>query len=209
MVNIVMADDHAVVRSGLVMILQAQEDWRVVAETGTIPDTLREVRARHPDILVLDLNMPGGSGLEAIPVIREDCPTTSIVVLTMQTDPEYARAALRAGAMSYVLKESASDDLVDAVTAATRGERYINPQLGGLLVAEPAAPEGPPDGLSNREAEVLRMIARGYTNTEIAKDLYVSTRTVESHRAHILQKLRISTRAELVQYAIDHHLFDA
>jgi two-component system, NarL family, response regulator NreC len=209
MVSIVMADDHAVVRSGLVMILQAQEDWRVVAETGTIPDTLREVRTRRPDILVLDLNMPGGSGLDAIPVLREECPATAIVVLTMQADPEYARVALRAGAASYVIKDSASDDLVHAVMAATRGERYINPHLGGLLVAEPAAPDGPPDGLSKREAEVLRLIARGHTNTEIAKDLYVSTRTVESHRAHILQKLRISTRAELVQYAIDHHLFDA
>jgi two-component system response regulator NreC len=157
-------------------------------------------------VLVLDLNMPGGSSLEAIPAIREESPGTQIVVLTMQQDPAFARQALAAGALGYVLKEAADEELVQAVRNAAAAEHYLTPRLGARIAAEP--PSGPPDDLSEREAEVLRLIALGHTNTEIAEQLYLSVRTVETHRAHIQQKLRLSSRAELVRYALDRGLLD-
>jgi two-component system response regulator NreC len=155
-------------------------------------------------VLVLDLNMPGGSTLEHIPAIRDECPGTQIVVLTMQDEPAYARQALRAGALGYVLKEAAEGELVEAVHRAAVGDTYLNPRLGARVASEP--PPGPPDGLTEREVDVLRMVALGYTNAEIAEQLFLSIRTVETHRAHIQQKLRLGTRAELVRYALDHKL---
>jgi two-component system response regulator NreC len=155
-------------------------------------------------VLVLDLNMPGGSSLEAIPQIRGESPDTQIVVLTMQQEPAFAREALSAGALGYVLKEAADEELVEAVRRAAAGESYLNPRLGARIAAEP--PPGPPDDLSEREVDVLRLIALGHTNAEIAGQLYLSVRTVETHRSHIQQKLRLSTRAELVGYAIDRGL---
>jgi two-component system response regulator NreC len=152
--------------------------------------------------------MPGGSSLDAIPKILEASPQTSIAILTMQNEPAFARRALGAGAKAYVLKEAADDELVTAVRRAAAGETYLNPQLGARMAAEPAQPSGPPDDLSEREVEVLRMIALGHTNSEIAEQLYLSIRTVESHRAHIQQKLRRSSRADLVRYAIDHGLVE-
>jgi two-component system response regulator NreC len=203
-IRIVLADDHAVVRSGLRLLLDTEEGFEVVAEAGDIDSARRYVRGHHPRVLVLDLNMPGGSSLEAIPVIREQSPDTQIVVLTMQQEPAFAREALRAGALGYVLKEAADDELVEAVRRAAAGERYLNPRLGARIAAEP--PAGPPDDLSEREVDVLRLIARGHTNAEIAEQLFLSVRTVETHRAHIQQKLRLSTRAELVGYALEHGL---
>lgn len=205
-VTIVIADDHAVVRTGLRMLLDAESGLDVVAEAGDVPAAVRSVRGHKPRVLVLDLNMPGGSSLGAIPSIREISPTTSVVVLTMQNDPAFAREALQAGALAYVLKEAADDELVQAVRMAAAGKTYLNPQLGARLAAEPAQPAGPPDDLTEREVEVLRLIALGHTNTEIGKQLYLSVRTVESHRAHIQQKLRVSSRAQLVRYSIEHGL---
>jgi len=127
-------------------------------------------------------------------------------VLTMQDDPAFARQALQGGALGFVLKESADDELLEAIKLAARGDTYLNPRLGARLAAAPPQPEGPPDGLSERERDVLRLIALGHTNTEIGEQLYLSTRTVETHRAHIQQKTRRSTRAELVSYAIEHGL---
>jgi two-component system response regulator NreC len=206
-IRIVLADDHAVVRSGLRLLLDTEEGFEVVAEAGDIESARRYVRGHHPRVLVLDLNMPGGSSLEAIPVIREQSPETQIVVLTMQQEPAFAREALRAGALGYVLKEAADDELVEAVRRAAAGERYLNPRLGARIAAEP--PPGPPDDLSEREVDVLRLIARGHTNAEIAEQLFLSVRTVETHRAHIQQKLRLSTRAELVGYALERGLISA
>ncbi len=206
-IRLVLADDHAVVRSGLRMLLDSESDFEVVAEASNIEDARRYVRGHHPRVLVLDLNMPGGSSLEAIPAIREESPGTEIVVLTMQQEPAFAREALRAGALGYVLKDAADDELVQAVRLAAAGERYLNPKLGARIAAEP--PPGPPDDLSEREADVLRLIALGHTNAEIAGQLYLSVRTVETHRAHIQQKLRLSTRAELVGYALELGLIGA
>ena len=206
-IGIVIADDHAVVRRGLRQLLGAEPDLEVLAEAGDIDDARRYVRGHHPKVLVLDLNLPGGSSLKHIPAIRAESPETQIVVLTMQNEPAYAREALSAGALGYVLKEAAETELVEAVRRAAEGDTYLNPRLGARVAAEP--PPGPPDGLSEREVEVLRMISLGYTNAEIAEQLYLSVRTVETHRAHIQQKLRLGSRADLVRYALDHKLIQA
>ncbi|MGZ4200650.1 MAG: response regulator transcription factor [Thermoleophilaceae bacterium] len=208
-ITIVIADDHAIVRSGLRMLLEAEEDLAVVAEAGDVPSALRYVRAHRPAVLILDLNMPGEPSLPAIETVRESSPDTKVVVLTMQNDPAFAREALRGGALGYVLKEAADSELVEAVRLAAQGRTYLHPELGARLAAEPPAPTGPPDDLTEREVEVLRLIALGHTNNEIAGQLYLSVRTVESHRAHIQQKLRLSTRAELVRYALDKGLIES
>jgi two-component system response regulator NreC len=205
-IRVVIADDHAVVRSGLRMLIDAHEGLEVVAEAGDVPTAMQVIRAHRPEVAVLDLNMPGGSSLEAIPALRESTPETAIVVLTMQDDPAFAREALQGGALGFVLKEAADEELLEAVKLAARGDTYLNPRLGARLAAQPPAPSGPPDGLSERELEVLKLIALGHTNVEIGEQLFLSTRTVETHRAHIQQKTRASSRAELVRYAIDHGL---
>jgi len=153
--------------------------------------------------------MPGEPSLPAVPVIREESPDTQIVILTMQEDPAFAREALRTGAIGYVLKEAASSQLVEAVRLALEGRTYLHPELGARLAAVPEKASGPPDDLTEREVEVLRLIALGHTNGEIAETLYLSVRTVESHRAHIHRKLGLQTRAELVRYALDHELLTA
>jgi two-component system response regulator NreC len=202
--RIVIADDHSVVRRGLRQVLEGDTGLEVVAEAEDIDAARRYVRGHKPDVLVLDLNMPGGSTLDALPEIRAEAPDTQIVILTMQNEPAYARQALAAGVLGYVLKEAADDELVEAIRRAAAGDTYLNPRLGARLATEP--PPGPPDGLSEREVEVLRMIALGHTNAEIAEQLYLSVRTVETHRAHIQQKLSLASRSELVRYALDHGL---
>lgn len=211
-ITIVLADDHAVVRAGLRMLLDAEEGFEVVSETGDVEATLRSVLGHKPDVLVLDLNMPGApegeSSLDRIPDLNERSPQTRIVVLTMQDDPEFARKALQSGAAAYVLKEVADRELVEAVRRAAAGETYLTPRLGAALAAVPSTPAGPPDNLTERELQVLRLIALGHTNAEIGTQIFVSVRTIESHRAHIQQKLGRSTRAELVRYALDHGLLE-
>jgi two-component system response regulator NreC len=204
LVRIVLADDHPVVRSGLRLLLDGEPDFEVVAEAGDAESAVRYVRGHHPDVLVLDLNMPGGSSLKSIPALRQASPDTEIVVLTMHEEPAFAREALGAGALGYVLKESAGEELVEAVRRAAIGESYLNPGLGARIASEP--PPGPPDDLSEREVDVLRLIALGHTNVEIAAQLFLSVRTVETHRSHIQQKLRLATRAELVRYALERGL---
>jgi two-component system response regulator NreC len=206
-ITLVLADDHTVVRSGLRLLLEAEGDMRVLSEAGDVEGAIRAVLGHKPHVLVLDLNMPGAStSLEAMPRFSEASPETRVVVLTMQEDPQFAREALRNGALGYVLKEAADAELVEAIRRAAAGETYLNPRLGAALAAAPPDATGPPDDLSEREAEVLRLIALGHTNTEIGKQLFLSVRTVESHRAHIQQKLRVSSRAQLVQYALEHDM---
>jgi two-component system response regulator NreC len=206
--TIVIADDHTVVRQGLRLLIDAEPSLQVVAEAGTVADAERLTRAHRPSVLVLDLNMHGESGLEAIPRLRADAPDTAIVVLTMQDDPGFARQALQSGALGFVLKEAADEELLEAIQLAAAGETYLNPRLGARLAAQPPQPAGPPDDLTERELDVLRLIALGYTNAEIAEQLFLSTRTVETHRAHIQRKLGRNTRAELVRYALEHNLMD-
>ena len=187
-------------------MLLEEAGFEVVAEAGDVGATLRKVRAYKPSVLVLDLSMPGGSSLEAIPTLLEASPGTAVVILTMEGDPGFAHEALRAGAHAFVLKEAADSELVDAVQAAVAGHRYLNPQLGVRIATEPADVAVPPDGLTSRELEVLKLLALGYTNAEIADQLCLAVRTVESHRAHLQHKVRVRTRAELVRYAREHDL---
>src|ERR687892_316048 len=202
-VRIVLADDHAVVRSALRLLLDAEPDLEVVAEAGDIESTVRYVRGHKPDVLVLDLNMPSGRSLGAVPEILEASPQTSVVVLTMETDPVYAREAIQAGVLGYVLKEAVDEELVNAVRLASAGKTYLQPELGAKLAADTGEAA---DGLSERELEILRLIALGHTNTEIAEQLFLSVRTIESHRAHVQQKLKLNKRSDLVRYALEHGL---
>ena len=204
-ITVVLADDHAVVRAGLRFLLDAEGEIDIVGEAGDFPSAIAVTEAERPDILVLDLGMPGGTGLETIATLGASVPETAIVVLTMQDDPAFARGALSRGARGYVLKEGADEELLDAIRAAARGETYLNPRLGARLATErPAPPNG--DELTGREIDVLRRIALGHTNTEIAEQLFLSVRTIETHRAHIQSKLNRTSRAELVGYALEHKL---
>jgi two-component system, NarL family, response regulator NreC len=207
-ITVVLADDHKVVRSGLRVLLQSDGRFAVLGEAGSVAATIDTVLACRPRVLVLDLNMGGESSLEAIPRLRAEAPETQIVVLTMQENPGFARAALRSGAVGYVLKDAADGELMDAVLLAAEGRTYLNPQLGAQLAAQPPESDARPDNLSPREIEVLKLIALGHTNVEIASSLFLSVRTVESHRAHIQQKVGLTTRAELVSYARDRGLLD-
>jgi two-component system response regulator NreC len=204
-ISIVLADDHTVVRRALRLLLEEEPGFEVVAEAEDAEGAVRYVRGHKPTILILDLNMPGMPSLEAIPQIQEASPETKIVVLTMQKEPAFARQALQLGVLGYVLKEAADDELVQAVRHAAAGETYLQPALGARLAAEP---DGAANDLSERETDVLRLIALGHTNAEIAEKLYISVRTVETHRAHIQQKLGVSSRAELVQSALSRGLVE-
>jgi two-component system response regulator NreC len=204
-ISIVLADDHTVVRKALRILLEEEPGFEVVAEADDADAAIRYLRGHKPAVLILDLNMPGRPSLEAIPDMKEASPETKIVVLTMQKEPAFARQALQLGVLGYVLKEAADDELVQAVRGAAAGETYLQPALGAKLAAEPESPAG---DLSERETDVLRLIALGHTNAEIAEQLYISVRTVETHRAHIQQKLGVSSRAELVRSALSRGLVE-
>jgi two-component system response regulator NreC len=188
------------------MLLDAEPGLEVVAEAGDVDGAIRYLRGHRPEVLILDLNMPGRASLEALPDITEASPETQVVVLTMQSEPAFAREAMQAGVLGYILKEAADTELVKAVRLAAQGRTYLQPDLGARLAAEP--PDAP-DDLSERELEILRFIALGHTNGEIAEQLLISVRTVESHRSHIQQKLHLSKRSELVRYALERGMLDA
>jgi two-component system response regulator NreC len=207
-ITIVLADDHAVVRTGLRLVLEAHDDLRVVAEAATVPEAVAVTRAHRPSVLVLDLAMPGGSALDALSELATQAAPTKVVILTMQDEPEYARRALSAGAAGYVLKEAAHAELVEAVRRAAAGGSYLDPSLGAQLASAPPPSVAPdfPDGLTARETEILRLIALGHTNAEAGKILHLSVRTVEARRAHVQQKIGRSGRPELVRYALERGL---
>jgi two-component system response regulator NreC len=203
-ITVILADDHHAVRRNLRLLLDREEDVEVVAEAADISAVLRHVPARVPHVLVLDLRMPNGSSTQAIQRLRSEVPETEIVVLTMEESPAFALQALDAGAIGFVLKDKADDELPAAVRRAARGEQYVSTRVAAGLEALRKAVDG--DGLSPRETEVLRLIALGYTSTEIADQLHLSRRTVETHRAHIHHKLGLKTRAELVRHALRSQL---
>jgi two-component system response regulator NreC len=209
-ISVVIVDDHAVVRSGLRLVLEAEEDITVEDEGGTADEAVRLARLHKPDVVLLDVTMPGRSGLAAAEEIRKAAPKASILVLSMHDDPSYVREAFANGASGYLLKEAADAELVAAVREVAAGNRYVHPALGARLAAAEAEAQAAAasDPLSDREREVLRLLALGHTNQEIAKMLFISVRTAETHRAHIMQKLRLTTRAELVRYALQHGLLD-
>ena len=209
-VRILVVDDHAVVRSGLRLLIDAEPDLETVGEAGDVRGAIFEARSTDPDLVLLDVTMPGESGLEGIPKLLHEHPELKILVLSMQDDPRYVREAFAAGARGYVLKEAADAEVVTAIREVAGGGRYVHPQLGARLIAADAdaAREAEEDPLSDREREVLRLLALGYTNQEIAKQLFISVRTAETHRAHVMQKLRLASRAELVRYAIARGLLE-
>jgi two-component system, NarL family, response regulator NreC len=206
--TVALADDHAVVRSGLRLLLDAEPGLEVVAEASDVQSTLAEVERHRPDVLVLDLHMPGEPSLTAIPSLRERCPDTQVVVLTAQRDPSFAGEAMRLGAAAYVPKEAAGRQLVRAIRMAAEGKTYLEPTLGARLAADAAAARRSAPELTERELGVLRLIARGHTNREIAERLFLSVRTVEGHRARIQRKLGRSRRSDLVDYALERGLVE-
>jgi two-component system response regulator NreC len=208
-ITIVIADDHAVVRDGVRMLLDAEEGFSVVAEADDTEGTARALRGHHPDVLVLDLDLKDSSAVDAIPSLRKDFPDTCIVVLTMHSDASTAREVLRAGASGYVLKDSAGSELVRAIRAICAGQSYVQPEIGGMIASLDQSMPNQFEQLSEREVEVLRLVALGHTSREIAEMLVLSVRTVESHRRHLQEKLGCETRAELVRYALDHGLLDS
>jgi two-component system response regulator NreC len=205
LIGIVVADDHTVVRGGLRRLLDAEPDLTVVAEAGDVDSTLEQVERHRPAVLVLDLHMPGGGSLRALPALRAASPSTSILVLTMQDDPGYAREAMQRGARGYVLKEAEEAELIQAVRTVADGGTYLQAELGARLLTDAAAaPAASP--LTQREREVLRLLALGHTNAEVADRLHISVRTVETHRANLQGKLGVSGRAELVRHALERGL---
>jgi len=209
-IRVLVVDDHAIVRSGLRRVLDAEEDIETVGEAQSAERAVFEALEHKPDVVLLDVVMPGRSGIEGMPALLQAVPETKVLILSMQDDPQYVREAFEAGASGYVLKEAADTEVVDAVRAVATGTRYVHPALGARLVSADAEERrrADADPLSEREREVLRLLALGHTNQEIAALLYISVRTAETHRAHIMQKLSLSSRAELVRYALDHDLID-
>jgi DNA-binding NarL/FixJ family response regulator len=210
-IRVLVVDDHAVVRAGLRLRLDAEEDIEAVGEAGSGREAVLEARSLKPDVILLDLVMPDGTGLEVLPTLLHEGPESKVLVLSMQDDPEYVRQAFAAGASGYVLKEAADTEVVAAIREVAAGGRYVNPELGARLVTAQteAARRADEDPLSDREHEVLRLLALGHTNQEIAKQLFISVRTAETHRAHIMRKLGLASRAELVRYALAQGLLEA
>lgn len=209
-IRVLIVDDHAVVRTGIRLLLEQEVDIEPVGEAGSARDAVFQARATKPDVVLLDVVMPDSSGLDSIPTLLHEHPEAKILILSMQDDPRYVREAFAVGASGYVLKEAADVEVVAAVREVARGGQYVHPELGARLIAADAAAarEAESDPLSEREHEVLRLLALGHTNQEIAKQLFISVRTAETHRAHIMQKLRLSTRAELVRYALAQGLLE-
>jgi two-component system, NarL family, response regulator NreC len=201
-ITIVLADDHEAMRQSLRTLLDGEADLHVLAETDSLSSVLRDVHGHRPDVLVVDLGLSSGSGLEMVSRLRAQAPATQLVVLTTNDDPSFAQRALDDGALGLVLKEMADPDLPAAVRAAWHERRYVSPSLAARLPQDSARR----DKLTPREQEVLRLIALGHTSVEIATGLGLSPRTIETHRARIHRKLGLVTRAELVRYALRHNL---
>ncbi|MDO9176388.1 MAG: response regulator transcription factor [Actinomycetota bacterium] len=211
MLRVALCDDHGVVRSGLRRILDAEVDLEVVGDAGSVDEAITLARREQPDVFIMDLGLPDGSGITATAEVRRVSPNTRVLVLTVHDDVAYLRRAFEAGADGYMVKEAADVELVRAVRQVASGRQYVHPTLGAALLAADAPharPHGPGGDLSEREVEVLRGIALGMTNSEIAAQLFVSVRTVETHRAHIQQKLNIRSRADFVRFARDTGLLD-
>ncbi len=204
-IRVVVGDDHNLVRRGLRLLLERETGFEIVAEASSIASTIGQVHGHRPHVLILDLTLPDGSSLEAIARLRRQAPETEIVVLALEDDPAFAQQALDAGAIGYVLKDVAGDDLPIAVRSAARGERFVSGRVSAVLTAMRAT--GREDDLTPREVEIARLIALGHTSAEMAEKLHLSARTVETHRSRIHRKLGLTTRAQLVRYALRRGLF--
>jgi DNA-binding NarL/FixJ family response regulator len=210
--RVLIADDHAVLRAGLRMLINAQPDLEVVGEAADCPEALRKARELSPDVLTLDLSMPGGGSVKVIERLREECPPTRVLVLTMHDDPAYLRAVLAVGGSGYVVKTAADTELLTAIRAVARGRTFIDLDLaankgqemfGNAQGSHPARATAPAPALSPREREVLQLLAQGHTNQFIADRLFLSIKTIETYRARIADKLGLRSRADIIRYAIE------
>ncbi|MAS34502.1 MAG: DNA-binding response regulator [Anaerolineaceae bacterium] len=213
--RIFLADDHAVLRAGLRLLIENQPDLTVIGEADDGSETLAQARQLKPDLILLDINMPGLDGLAALPLLRKDVPEARVLILTMHDDASYLQEALRAGASGYVLKKAVDSELLMAIRAVMRGETYVHSAMTNKLLqtiipdsAIPADDSNPWQTLSEREHDVLRLVALGYTNAEVAEALYLSVKTVETYRARGMEKLDLQTRAQLVKSALKHNILD-
>jgi two-component system response regulator NreC len=209
-VRILIVDDHAVLRAGLKMLIDAEDDLEAVGEAANARDAVFQARSLKPDVILMDVVMPDQSGLDVVPTLLHERPETKVLVLSMQDDPQYVRQAFSAGASGYILKEAADTEVVAAIREVASGNSYVHPTVGARLIAaeNAEARRAEEDPLSDREREVLRLLALGHTNQEISAQLFISVRTAETHRAHIMQKLRLTSRAELVRYALDQGVLE-
>lgn len=210
--RVLLADDHAVLRSGLRLLLTSQSEYEVIGEASSGTETLSLAEKLQPDLILLDLSMPALSGLDALPTLRKLVPSARILILTMHDDPQYLRQALKYGASGYVLKKAADAELLSAMRAVLRGEVYVHPSMTRILLedllpeSQSAEKEDTWDSLSEREKEVLKMVALGHTSAEIADQLSLSAKTIETYRARGLEKLGLRTRAALVKFALQEGL---
>ena len=209
-VRVLIVDDHAVFRAGLRLLIDAEADMEAVGEAGNARDAVFQARALKPDVVLMDVVMPDQSGLDVVPTLLHERPETKVLVLSMQDDPQYVRQAFANGASGYILKEAADTEVVAAIREVAGGNNYVHPTVGARLIAAETAEarRADEDPLSDREHEVLRLLALGHTNQEISAQLFISVRTAETHRAHIMQKLRLTSRAELVRYALDQGVLE-
>ena len=211
-ITILLADDHTLIRSGIATLLQSNKDFAIVGEAEDGEDAVHKTGELRPMVVVIDLSMPKLSGIEATKIIKKRYPETNVLVLTMHENEEYVYQILKSGAAGYVLKSAGKDELTAAIRAAARGEKFFSPRISQVMAegyvkraemqtAESPASEAP---LTRREREILSFVARGYTNQQIAELLFISPRTVDTHRTNIMQKLGIHDLANLVRYAIEH-----
>lgn len=213
-IRILVTDDHAVLRAGLTALLNAEADFTVIGEAADGSESLRVAQALQPDVILLDINMPGVNGLDALPLLRQIAPQSRVLVLTMHDDITYLRQVLRAGGAGYVLKQAADKELLSAIRTVHNGGTYLHPAHAQALLNDPVpapAPNRDDQGLSQlseREQETLKLIAFGYSNKEIAEKLFLSVKTVETYKARIMEKLELTTRAALVRFALQHKLLD-
>jgi DNA-binding NarL/FixJ family response regulator len=207
-IRVLLADDHELVRSGLIKLLETYKDLTVIGEAGDGSEAVEKTRKLNPDVLVIDLSMPKLSGIEATKIVRKECPKVAVLVLTMHQNEEYVYQILKSGAGGYVLKEAGKDELANAIRTVARGEKYL---VDGYLRKSElrsgesvTSPDGTNIDLTRREREVLTLIAKGLNNQEISERLFISPRTVDTHRTNIMQKLDIHDAANLVKFAIEH-----
>jgi two-component system response regulator NreC len=214
-IRLLLVDDHAVIRSGLRMLLETEKDVEIIGEAGTAHEALEAVRTLKPSVVLMDIGLPDMSGIEATRVIRRDAPQTAVVALTIHEDEEYFFKMLDAGALGYVPKRAAPEELLTAIRAAAKGEVYLFPSLAKFLVkdylsqARQSDGGSSLDGLTDREEEVLRFLAEGKGNEEIAAMLVISPKTVARHRENLMRKLNLHSRSELVRYAIRKGIIQA
>ncbi len=214
-IRLLLVDDHAVIRTGLRMLLGNEKDVEIIGEAGTAHEAIEAVRSMKPTVVLMDIGLPDLSGIEATRIILQDSPLTAVVALTIHEDEEYFFKMLDAGALGYVPKRAAPEELLTAIRAAAKGEVYLFPSLAKLLVkdylSQARQSDGEPslDGLTDREEEVLRFLAEGKGNEEIAEALVISPKTVSRHRENLMRKLNLHSRSELVRYAIRKGIIQA